>query len=118
VLLDHQPETRRKRESHFDGCLSRDVCSAPVRGMRCSRLQLQHQGSALRRLPCVSFPCEWVTGRLSCPSDAQRTELPRRKFHHAFARRGGCRRLRFFSFSHVRRCQVLCPAFHTTVNLF
>jgi hypothetical protein len=22
VLLDHQPETRRKRESHFDGCLS------------------------------------------------------------------------------------------------
>jgi hypothetical protein len=30
------------------------------------------------------------------PSDAQRTELHRRKFHHAFARRGGCRLAVFF----------------------
>jgi len=35
-------------------------------GMRCSRLQLQHQASAWRRLPCCFLPCEWATRRLPC----------------------------------------------------
>jgi hypothetical protein len=45
------------------------------------------------------------------PSDAQGTELHRRKFHHAFARRGGCRRLRFFSSAMRAVVRLFAPRF-------
>jgi len=70
ALRDRQSSAvrRRKRENPVDGWLFRDVCcdeqtltdrfgkhSAPTLEMRCSRLQLQHRESPVRRLPCVSF---------------------------------------------------------------